>query len=254
MNVVRRLIGETGERSSPIEIAEITGGIANSIYFDATLDRTWFGAGKSTLDVAFVAHKYMPRGRNKGFDVFVEAIEGLVARCSDDQRGSLRVHVVGNFDQSDWQECAGMSEFTANVVFHDLVETFALVELMADFDVVVSPNVPFVLHPGNFDGFPTGCCLEGSLRGAVMMATDPLDLGTGLYEHEQTFIEIEPKAESVIEALLKLVAQPARIKEIGLAGRNVSRRVFDPRVQVGGRVEVLRRQLIEVAALPCEVP
>ena len=43
-------------------------------------------------------------------------------------------------------------------------------------DLIISPNVPFVLASGAFDGFPTACCMEAALSGTAMFVTDELKL------------------------------------------------------------------------------
>jgi len=241
-DVTRSYVGARAPAGLPVE--EIFGVVANPLYFEPAPPRTWFGSGKPAFDVAFVAENYMRLGENKGFPAFVGAISSFVARMP--RRLPLVVHVVGSFDETHWRRAMppdAPDPGALPVRFHGRLETSALRGFYRGVDVVVSPNRPRVLHPGNFDGFPTGCCVEGSLCGVVMVASDPLGLNAGRYRDGIDFMRIEPDAGGVTGALESLAADPQSIERIGEAGRAVTRRLFDPAVQVAGRVAVLERQL-----------
>src|SRR5262249_20748162 len=57
---------------------------------------TGYGCGKDTLDICFMAHKYMDRGRDKGFDRFLDTSRHI-ARANL----AARFHVVGGFGSTD---------------------------------------------------------------------------------------------------------------------------------------------------------
>jgi lipopolysaccharide transport system ATP-binding protein len=158
----------------------------------------------------------------------------------------LAVHVVGSFDASNWRAAmpAGAPDPDALPLrFHGRLETSALRAFYRGVDVVVSPNLPRVLHAGNFDGFPTGCCVEGALCGVVMVASDPLGLNADRYRDGVEFIRVEPDGADVARALRALLRDPSSVARIGEAGCTVTRRLFAPEVQIGGRIAVLERVL-----------
>jgi lipopolysaccharide transport system ATP-binding protein len=233
-----------------LPITEIFGVVANPDYFEPAPARTWFGNGKSACDVAFVAENYMRVGENKGFPAFVAAISALFAASpsegAPDAPPPLAVHVVGSFDASHWRAAmpAGAPDPDALPLrFHGRLETSALRAFYRGVDVVVSPNLPRVLHAGNFDGFPTGCCVEGALCGVVMVASDPLGLNADRYRDGVEFIRVEPDGADVARALRALLRDPSSVARIGEAGCTVTRRLFAPEVQIGGRIAVLERVL-----------
>ncbi len=241
----------TGKVRDGVAVEEIFGVVANPLYFEPPAPRHWYGDGKPALDLAFVAEKYMERGENKGFPAFVEGVGRWLAALPDERARAVRIHVVGGFDAGDWQACTpeGLppaQRMAAPPRFHGRLETHALRELLAGVDLVVSPNRPFVLHPGNFDGFPTGCCVEASLCGTAFAASDVLGLGEGRYRAGVDYLSIEPDAAGVAQALARIAADPACLRRIGESGRAASRRWFDPAVQIGGRVAILER-LLEAA-------
>ncbi|MBP8309066.1 MAG: glycosyltransferase family 4 protein [Burkholderiaceae bacterium] len=229
-----------------LPITEIFGVVVNPVYFQPEQARTWHGQGKPTLDIAFVAEKYMARGENKGFPAFVGGLAQALAGLARPQ--DLRVHVVGSFEPADWREVApadapDLSQWPGGVSFHGRLETSQLRALMHGIDLVVSPNVPGSLHSGNFDGFPTGCCVEAALCGTAFAATDPLGLSQGRFVDGEHYLRLEPGARAVAQVVLALAAQPSRIAAIGRAGRAMTRRLFDPALQIGGRIAVLESHL-----------
>lgn len=231
-----------------VAVEEIFGVVANPVYFTPAPERSWFDQGKSEFDVAFVAEKYMARGENKGFPAFVEGVGLWLRTLPAAQAGAVNIHVVGSFDAGDWRECTPdglptLERMTAPPKFHGRLETHALRTFLSGVDLIVSPNRPFVLHEGNFDGFPTGCCVEASLCGAAFAASDVLGLGADRYRTGVDFIRIEPDATGVADALAQVSADPASLRRIGEAGRAVTRRWFDPAIQTGGRIAFLERLL-----------
>ncbi len=229
-----------------LPITEIFGVVVNPMYFEPAPPRAWYGPGKPTFDIAFVAEKYMPHGENKGFPAFVGGLARALAELTDPN--ALRVHVVGSFVANDWRAVAPAGTpdpalWPGTVRFHGRLETARLRELMQTVDLVVSPNVPGALHSGNFDGFPTGCCVEAALCGAAFAATDALSLSEGRYVDGEHYLRLAPGARAVAQAVLELARQPQRIAGIATAGRDVTRRLFAPAVQIGGRIAVLESHL-----------
>ena len=55
-----------------------------------------YGIDKEELDICFVAHKYMDKGVDKGYDVFIAVAEKLVRNFDN-----ISFHVVGSFSVDD---------------------------------------------------------------------------------------------------------------------------------------------------------
>lgn len=211
----------------------VFGCVVSPTYFaEDAAPRAWFGAGKDSYDVCFVAEKYMPHGRNKGYPAFVDAARRVAAELP-----AARFHVVGGFDASDWP----LGELAPRMTFHGRLETGALRALLRTIDVVASPNLPYLLHPGNFDGFPTAGCVEAALAGAAMVVSDPLGLNRGRYADGTEIMIAAPDAAPLAAALLALGRDPARLRAIAEAGRARSRALYAPAAQIEPRVAILER-------------
>ena len=105
-------------------------------------------------------------------------------------------------------------------------------------DIIISPNRPFLLHPGNFDGFPTGSCVEASLCGVAVVCSDELKLN----HHYTDTIDIvicKPTSDAVIKAIRELINDPGLLKRIRINGQRISQNIFDSKKQLVERSALL---------------
>jgi lipopolysaccharide transport system ATP-binding protein len=183
--------------------------------------------------VCFVAEKYMERGVNKGYPEFVAAAQAVAAADP-----AVRFHVVGSFSADD-VELGGLA---GRLRFHGTLPTSELRRFLLDMDAIVAPSRPFTLHEGNFDGFPTGACIEAAACGVAVLAADPLRQNR-LFEDGESIVLIDNAPEAIADALLGALRNPARLRSIGLAGQAVVRRFYAPEQQIGRRISLIGRQL-----------
>jgi lipopolysaccharide transport system ATP-binding protein len=233
--VTQKLTAEYLRNRHPqVPVTLIFGCVVNPLYFPLVVPpRAWFGHGKSSFDLCFVAGKYSPHGHSKGYPVFIDAARRVAAAVPE-----ARLHVVGDFGPDDWP----LGETADRIKFHGIQTTQGLHELYSAMDVIVSPNIPFVLHPGHFDGFPTGACAEASLCGVAMVVSDPLGLNAGYFDDARELIITPPEAEAVAQALLALARDPDRLRSLALAGQQKSRTLYAPELQMGSRIAVIERE------------
>ena len=217
----------------PISLQVLPGLSVNPIYFDMP-DRMWFGAGKSQMDICFVAEKYMSAGANKGYPEFIAAAHQLAAV---DER--LRFHVVGSFNAND----INVQALGERLCFYGRLNTPELKTFFLGMDLIVSPNRPYILHPGNFDGFPTGCCAEAALCGVAVMATDILHQNPG-YPPGKAMLLLPETQENIVPAIVQQVGQlldtPELLKQCALEGQRLTRIFNAPSAQLGPRLALLR--------------
>jgi lipopolysaccharide transport system ATP-binding protein len=208
----------------------IRGVVVHPAYFEdgASTHDPYFGEGKRHMDVCFVAEKYMPRGENKGYPEFI----ALAAKLRGET--ALRFHVVGGFSADD----VDVSLLGDRLTFHGRLETSRLLEFFRSMDLIVSPNKPFVLHPGNFDGFPTGACVEASLSGVAVMASDPLEQNPG-YAHGEAMLIAPPTVDAMHEQVRFLLEDHGRTGSIARRGQALTRRWYHPSAQIAPRMKQL---------------
>lgn len=184
--------------------------------------------GEGGYVIAFVAHKYAPQGKGKGYDRFVQFAQILTGRRSD-----VQFHVVGNFDETDFP----LGSVGKLFHFHGSRPTNWLNEFLCGVDVIVSPNVPFTA-PGSFDGFPIGCCVHAALSGSAVVCTD--QLGENTFRDGEEIVIVPPDPEGVADAVGRLLDDPDRLARVAAAGQRAFREAYSVERQLAPRERVLR--------------
>jgi glycosyltransferase involved in cell wall biosynthesis len=197
--------------------------------FNST-DKEYFKNKKEYLDICFVAAKYLEKGIDKGYDLFIE-----VALALYKSHTFLRFHVIGGFNNEE----IDVSELGDTIRFYGYLDAEKLPDTLKKFDIILSPNRPNMLGPGSFDGFPLGSLVEASLVGCVIIATDELNENKQYIENEEIII-IKPKIEDIIIQIENLIATPNKIKQIGVAGMNKSKELFSYKNQIEPRIKLLK--------------
>jgi glycosyltransferase involved in cell wall biosynthesis len=188
---------------------------------------------KSTFDICFVAHKYMPGGLDKGYDVFVSVARLLAERSPD-----YRFHVVGPWDKQD-QDLVGIED---KVTFYGSQPTTFFPPFYAGMDMLLSPTDKFRLHPGKFDGFPTGCSVEAALCGTPVLCTDPLGDNVA-FEDGKEIVIIDRSPANIADLIERFRREPQALRAIGLHGEKRFRQVFGDQSQLLPRFQALEQFL-----------
>jgi len=217
----------------------IQGVVVNPDYFDPLLTRHGprFGQGKDTLDICFVAESYMPGAANKGFPEFMAAMQRLA------DLPALRLHLVGGgYTETDLH---GYSPQEApKLHHHGRLPTAQLRAFYGQMDLIISPNRPGLLHVGNFDGFPTGSCVEASLCEVALMTTDTLQQNPGYVDGQSIFM-LDAEGTLLPEQIERLVrdlhAHPDRLRQVATEGQRLTRTLYAPERQIGTRQDILRK-------------
>jgi glycosyltransferase involved in cell wall biosynthesis len=209
----------------------IYGAVIPGEYFGATPKRQRYGVDKPTLDLCFVAYKYMPLGRDKGYDSFIAAAHLLAQEIPE-----ARLHVVGNYGPED----IDVSAIAGSIRFHGIKQTPAFPAFYAGMDLVISPNIAHLLGGGKTDGFPTAACMEASLSGVGLICSDTMRQNIYYADGSEICI-VAPDADAIVERVLRYRADPQALARLGEQGRARSLALFAPAVQLGARLAVLRK-------------
>ena len=133
--------------------------------------RSRFGIDKDTLDICFTAHKYMPNGHDKGYDLFLDVARKLLKVAPD-----CRFHVVGGFAEEDLP----IDGLEGKIQFYGGHAPEWFVNFYKDKDLILLGNVPFVLLKGAFNQSPTGCGSDAMLQELALFCTDLVELELGV--------------------------------------------------------------------------
>lgn len=211
------------------KIVEIIGCVTLDNAGLRTPEKHYFGKGKITKDICFVAHKYHAQGHDKGYDIFVEFAKELVKRRDD-----VYFHVVGGFEARDVDIC-GIED---RIRFYGALEQEELQSFYLSMDAIISPNIHGKVSPGRFDGFPTGCCMEAGLLGVLPFCTDFLNQNV-LLEEGKDFIAIDRNPSAIANCIEPFLNDMERLYECGRHVRQTFSRVYGYNAQLEPRIKVI---------------
>lgn len=198
--------------------------------------RTW-PEEKPMLDVCFAAFKYMAGGADKGYDTFVAVARRLAAL--DDV---FRFHVAGNFAADD----ADLGELEPRLTFHGPQPGHHLSRFFAGMDLMIAPAVRFLLNPGAFDGFPTGCCSQAALSGVAIVCTDPCgENAEGRFIDGEELCLVAADVDAIVDRVMELRASSERLHALAAGGQARCRELYGLERQLEPRLAVLRHCLSE---------
>lgn len=192
--------------------------------------KKYFQKGKDMLDICFVAHKYSEKGIDKGYDLFIEVAKELASKYD-----KIRFHVIGGFNENDIE----VDELGEKIKFYGIQTSEWLCDCYKNMDLIISPNRPFQLSKGSFDGFPTGACTEAMINGVVLLCTDELKQNIK-FEDKKDLIIIKPKVSNIIQTIEELYHNPYKIIEIAKQGRNKAKVIYAKESQIKPRIRLIK--------------
>lgn len=171
---------------------------------------------KPTFDLTFVDYKYMPKGLDKGYDLFIETAKVLAKKYD-----TMRFHVVGGFDENE----IDVTEIRDKIIFYGVRDSEFLIDFYSRMDIFLSPNQQFVLGKGKFDGFPLGS--HAQFCGVALFVTDELKLNSTYTDTE--IVIIKPELSDIVSKIeyyysnidaLYLLSDKGQQKKHSLSGNN----------------------------------
>ena len=215
------------------KIEYIFGGVVPQVSLNTDLKGRKNYPDKETFDIVFCAAKYMPRGVDKGYDVFIDLAHRLIKEYS-----FIRFHVIGGFDEED----VNVNLLGDAITFYGYQKFEDLAAIYKGMDVILSPNKPFFLGKGAFDGFPLGTVVEAVLNGVVALITDKLKQNTVFDEGDEIII-IKDDVDAIKKIIIDLIEQPSKLKNIAVRGRDKFLKIYSNEYQMSPRIELLRYEI-----------
>lgn len=216
------------------KIEYIFGGVVPQISLEREVTSKKYYPEKETFDIVFCAAKYMPKGIDKGYDLFIE----LAIRLSKDFP-FLRFHVIGGFDEND----IDVSLLGEKVKFYGYQKFEDLASIYSNMDIILSPNKPFLIGKGAFDGFPLGTVIEAVFNGVVPLITDNLNQNTE-FEDGNEIIIINNEIDLIEKKIIDLIKEPEKLVSISKKSRAKFLEIYSNNYQLNPRIKILK-EIIE---------
>lgn len=202
----------------------------SEILKENNINKRYYKYNKDTLDLCFVAHKYTQKGIDKGYDIFIE-----VAKKLSEKYSNINYHIIGGFDEND----IDVSILKNKIKFYGIKDSKWLKDFYANMDIIVSPNRPFKLGKGTFDGFPTGSCTEAMINGVMLLCTDELKLNVK-FKNNKDLIIIKPDVNDIRRTIENLYKNPKKITKIAERGKNKAKKIYSKESQIMPRINLIK--------------
>jgi predicted SAM-dependent methyltransferase/glycosyltransferase involved in cell wall biosynthesis len=215
----------------PDKIEEIFGVVTPLILLEKEYEiKNHFGKDKSNLDICFVAYKYTENGIDKGYDVFIEVAHELAEKYDN-----IHFHVVGGFDE----DVIDITKIKDRISFYGPRFSNWFDEFYEDKDIILSPNMPYKMFDGHFDGFPTGCCTEAGLHKVAIFCTDELNMNTSKFKEGKEMVIIPHNSQKIVEIIEEYYHNPEKLQEIAEEGYLKIKEIYNYENQINPRINVL---------------
>jgi glycosyltransferase involved in cell wall biosynthesis len=186
---------------------------------------------KNTFDICFVAYKYSNKGVDKGYDLFIKTAKILCKKTKN-----IMFHVIGNFNPED----INITKIKKRIKFYGLKEPIFLRKFYKNMDILLSPNRPFKLFKGNFDGFPLG--IDSLFCGVCGFVSDELKMNT-CFTNKKNIILIPLEPELISNKIMFYYKNLNKLYNISKEGQKLTQRIYDPKYQTKKRLEFLKKIL-----------
>jgi glycosyltransferase involved in cell wall biosynthesis len=218
----------------------ILGGVMPEVPNAHSLPKPRWGFEKAHLDICFMAHKYTPRGEDKGYDIFVD-----VAKTLSQSHDDMYFHVAGGFDH----HVIDVSSLGDRIKFHGSLSPDEIDGFFKDMDIILSPNISGRLYSGSIDGFPTGCCVEAGMRGTAIFATDEFGSARNCYTDGEDIVLVKHDVRDIVGKIEQYYNNPGALKAVGERGIKTIRHVHSLESQMAPRINLLREAMRNSAPL-----
>lgn len=192
-----------------------------------------FNFDKDILDVCFVAHKYSEEGRDKGYDIFIDSAKKLF-----EKHKNIKFHVVGGFSKDD----IDISSIEESITFYGVKDPAWFSSFYSDKDIIISPNRPFVLSNGSFDGFPNTCSLEAMQNGVVLFGSDNNNQNI-FFKNGYDMVFIENDVNDIVDKVEYYLNKPDELADMSNRSIKSINKHYSYRQQLLPRLKLIKREI-----------
>ena len=188
------------------------------------------------INVCFVAYKYSNKGFDKGYDLFINSAKTLLKK-----HPNMFFHVVGNFSEED----IDVSELNGHISFYGVRNKEWFSKFFKDKHIIISPNRPFALSEGAFDGFPTGACTEAMFNGLIAVCTDELNQNI-FYENNKDIVLVKPFVNDIVHKVDDICSNPRKFFRMSKRSLKKTYKRYSYKEQMIPRIKLIKNVAKEI--------
>lgn len=190
-----------------------------------------------SIKILFFANKYSEKGKDKGFDKFQEIAKSLL-----NQNKNIEFIVIGNFNIKDLD----FPELNDFFTFKGVLIESEYNKILEITHFIISPNAPFILNQGAFDGFPLSTCIAASNFDNVLIMSDyfsesqKINLIDGI-----DYIKFDSNIDEVANIILGLISDKSEMNKIATNGKQKIKALYSFESQIKPRIEFFNKILYD---------
>lgn len=153
-------------------------------------DKNYYKKDKETFDICFIAHRYTPRGENKGYPIFIEVAKRLSNYSKD-----IQFHVVGGFTKED----IDVIDLKEKIHFYGKKEQSFFPEFYSNMDILLNLE-----QNCSFDKrkvFMSASAAQSGLNEVAVFTFDESNINTEFTDGKDIVI-LQKDIDKIIERIL----------------------------------------------------
>ncbi|MBF6652754.1 hypothetical protein C3B47_07585 [Flavobacterium columnare] len=187
------------------------------------------------INILFFANKYTKNGEDKGFDDFQLIAKELISKSTN-----YNFIVIGNFNYNDLK----INDLQNHFDFKGILDEKLFNEELKKTHIIISPNKPFKIAKGSFDGFPLATCISASIYENVLILSDYFNEAEKINLIEGIdFIKFDDNINKVVNEIESLKIDPEKMNTIALNGKNKLLNLYDFNNQIIPRINFIKNIL-----------
>ncbi len=218
------------------KIVYIHGGFVSADFMKLPSKTIQYPRDKNTIDICWAGAKYMPRGVNKGYDIFIDMAHYLLDTAPE---YNFHFHIVGGFDEF---EIPIDPKHRPRFTYYGFLKNREFTDFYKDKDIFICPLRPNLLGKGIFDGFPTGVSGEAGMHGVCLLLTDPLNQNEVFTDGYDTFF-LDNDPIQYANKVLELAKDPEQIYIVGDRSRISMQKKYVHKTQFDQRFALINEFL-----------
>lgn len=183
------------------------------------------------INFLFMANKYTKRGEDKGFDLFEETAEYLLENYFD-----LKFNIIGDFSQQDLKN----NKLSNNFIFHGRLDEGDFHTILNKTHLIISPNAPFKLKDGAFDGFPLASCITAGYFNNAMFMTDYFNESDSIgWVDKIHFCEIPMNSKLISKKIIPYLEDRNLLRNLALGASSKIKEDYSIENQIAKKIDVI---------------
>lgn len=184
------------------------------------------------INILFFANKYTKNGVDKGFDDFQVIANELISKSNQ-----YTFTIIGGFNSKDLK----INHLKDHFNFKGTLNENLFNEELKRTHIIISPNKPFKISSGNFDGFPLATCISACIYKNVLILSDYFNEAEKINLIDGVdFLKFKGNITETVNQIETLRLDFEKMNMIAINGQNKLLNLYDYNNQIVPRIDFIK--------------